>query len=85
VTDDVAAKLASIVEAQQQQIDDVHRLLVNLSDAVLAQGGTGLSASLDRHSTALETMMDRNEAALKAMRERAEQAAALRKHMETGG
>lgn len=71
MTDDVAATLASIVQAQQQQIDDTQRLLVTLADAVLDWGGK-LPDALNQHAAALNDMIERGEQLQRAALARAE-------------
>lgn len=58
---DALDKLTAILEGQQQQIDDIHRLLVTLADAVVAQRDTTLPAALDRHTVVLTSMIERGE------------------------
>lgn len=78
-------RIAAILEGQQQQIDDVHRLLVTLADAVVAQRDTSLPAALDRHTLALTSMIERGEQMQREALRRAREREAEVQKIRSGG
>lgn len=60
-SDEILERLTGLVENQQRQIDDVHRLLVTLTDAVVSQRDSNLASALDRVAGQFAEMNARGE------------------------